>query len=142
MSDFSIVQRVRFGDLDAMQHMNNVEFLRYFETARIEFIRTIFPGRTPTSREDFTWAKRVTDLFEKGLARKKLVCKPKRTLANKLKQRRGGRPRKKGVSGPKQRHVVVERMRDEQFREAHTYSVYNMGGPRQGGARGRRSCRL
>ena len=33
-----MVQRVRFGDLDAMQHMNNVEFLRFFETARIEYI--------------------------------------------------------------------------------------------------------
>jgi acyl-CoA thioester hydrolase len=50
---FSIVQRVRFGDLDAMQHMNNVEFLRFFETARIDYVRTIFPGRTPTSREAF-----------------------------------------------------------------------------------------
>jgi len=28
----------------------------------------------PASREDFAWAKRVTDLFEKGLPRKKLVC--------------------------------------------------------------------
>ena len=35
---FSMTQKVRFGDLDAMQHMNNVEFLRYFETARIEYI--------------------------------------------------------------------------------------------------------
>ena len=50
---FSMVQRVRFGDLDAMQHMNNVEFLRYFETARIEYIRTLQPGRTPTKREQF-----------------------------------------------------------------------------------------
>jgi hypothetical protein len=28
----------------------------------------------PTSREDFAWAKRVTSLFEKNVARKKLVC--------------------------------------------------------------------
>ena len=27
-------ERVRFGDLDAMKHLNNVVFLRYFETAR------------------------------------------------------------------------------------------------------------
>ena len=26
------VERVRFGDLDAMRHLNNVVFLRYFET--------------------------------------------------------------------------------------------------------------
>jgi acyl-CoA thioester hydrolase len=46
---FSTLQRVRFGDLDAMQHMNNVEFLRFFETARIDFIRTIFPEHRPGS---------------------------------------------------------------------------------------------
>ena len=49
MSDerFSIVQRVRFGDLDAMQHMNNVEFLRFFETARIDYIRQLLPDHSP-----------------------------------------------------------------------------------------------
>jgi acyl-CoA thioester hydrolase len=47
------VQRVRFGDLDAMQHMNNVEFLRFFETARIEWIATVAPEHTPTSRSAF-----------------------------------------------------------------------------------------
>ncbi|MBA2504550.1 MAG: acyl-CoA thioesterase [Thermoleophilaceae bacterium] len=36
---WSMVQRVRFGDLDAMQHLNNVEYLRYFETARIDFLQ-------------------------------------------------------------------------------------------------------
>ncbi|MEA2450818.1 MAG: acyl-CoA thioester hydrolase [Thermoleophilaceae bacterium] len=50
---FSMVQKVRFGDLDAMQHMNNVEFLRYFETARIEYISTLSPGHAPTSRSAF-----------------------------------------------------------------------------------------
>jgi acyl-CoA thioester hydrolase len=50
---FSTVQKVRFGDLDAMQHMNNVEFLRFFETARIEYIGTIAPAHTPTSRAAF-----------------------------------------------------------------------------------------
>jgi acyl-CoA thioester hydrolase len=50
---FSTVQKVRFGDLDAMQHMNNVEFLRFFETARIEYIATIAPDHTPTSRSAF-----------------------------------------------------------------------------------------
>ena len=50
---FSNVQRVRFGDLDAMQHMNNVEFLRFFETARIEYIGTLAPEHVPTSRQAF-----------------------------------------------------------------------------------------
>jgi acyl-CoA thioester hydrolase len=50
---FSTVQRVRFGDLDAMQHMNNVEFLRFFETARIDYIRTILPDHSPGRRSAF-----------------------------------------------------------------------------------------
>jgi acyl-CoA thioester hydrolase len=50
---FSIVQRVRFGDLDAMQHMNNVEFLRFFETARIDWFRHALPEHHPGQREAF-----------------------------------------------------------------------------------------
>jgi acyl-CoA thioester hydrolase len=50
---FSTAQRVRFGDLDAMQHMNNVEFLRYFETARIDYISQLAPGHAPTQRRKF-----------------------------------------------------------------------------------------
>jgi acyl-CoA thioester hydrolase len=50
---FSMVQRVRFGDLDAMQHMNNVEFLRFFETARIDYIASLSPEHAPTSRSAF-----------------------------------------------------------------------------------------
>ena len=51
--DFSMVQRVRFGDLDAMQHMNNVEFLRFFETARIDFFSTVLPDHLPGNRGGF-----------------------------------------------------------------------------------------
>ncbi len=50
---FSMVQRVRFGDLDAMQHMNNVEFLRFFETARIDYIRELLPGHSPGNSNEF-----------------------------------------------------------------------------------------
>jgi acyl-CoA thioester hydrolase len=50
---FSMVQRVRFGDLDAMQHMNNVEFLRFFETARIDWFRQVIPDHMPTRRRSF-----------------------------------------------------------------------------------------
>ena len=54
MSDrFALTQRVRFGDLDALQHMNNVEFLRFFETARIDYIRQLLPGHDPGNREAF-----------------------------------------------------------------------------------------
>jgi acyl-CoA thioester hydrolase len=48
---FSMLQRVRFGDLDAMQHMNNVEFLRFFETARIDYLMTVAPEHRPGSRQ-------------------------------------------------------------------------------------------
>lgn len=51
--EFSTLQRIRFGDLDAMQHMNNVEFLRFFETARIDYIRTLLPGHRPTATQRF-----------------------------------------------------------------------------------------
>ena len=45
------VERVRFGDLDAMRHLNNVVFLRYFETARIAFMRDMFPQHDPAHPE-------------------------------------------------------------------------------------------
>lgn len=32
------VEEIRFGHLDALRHLNNVECLRFFETARIEFL--------------------------------------------------------------------------------------------------------
>jgi acyl-CoA thioester hydrolase len=48
-----MTQRVRFGDLDAMQHMNNVEYLRFFETARIEYITELLPEHRPGRREGF-----------------------------------------------------------------------------------------
>jgi acyl-CoA thioester hydrolase len=50
---FSMVQRVRFGDLDAMQHMNNVEYLRFFETARIDYMMSVMPDHQPGSRRQF-----------------------------------------------------------------------------------------
>jgi acyl-CoA thioester hydrolase len=43
---------VRFGDLDALRHLNNVVFLRYFETARVNFVRSVWPGRDPTAPEE------------------------------------------------------------------------------------------
>jgi acyl-CoA thioester hydrolase len=46
------VERVRFGDLDAMRHLNNVVFLRYFETARIDYLNRILPVFDPVQREE------------------------------------------------------------------------------------------
>ena len=48
-------ERVRFGDLDAMRHLNNVVFLRYFETARIGFIRELMPEHDPANPEQGGW---------------------------------------------------------------------------------------
>ena len=45
-------ERVRFGDLDAMRHLNNVVFLRYFETARIAYIRSLLPEHDPSHPEN------------------------------------------------------------------------------------------
>jgi acyl-CoA thioester hydrolase len=51
MSGFVHVERVRFGDLDAMRHLNNVVFLRYFETARISYLRHLMPSHDPAHPE-------------------------------------------------------------------------------------------
>jgi acyl-CoA thioester hydrolase len=48
---YTHVERVRFGDLDANRHLNNVVFLRYFETARIAYIRDLIPIHDPTRPE-------------------------------------------------------------------------------------------
>lgn len=46
------VDRVRFGDLDAMRHVNNVSFLQFFEDARIQYIQELL-GNDPITRGDF-----------------------------------------------------------------------------------------
>lgn len=48
---YTHVERVRFGDLDAMRHLNNVVFLRYFETARIGYLRELVPDHDPSHPE-------------------------------------------------------------------------------------------
>lgn len=44
-SDWPFVheRRVEYGELDAMRHVNNVVFLRWFETARLEFLHELDP---------------------------------------------------------------------------------------------------
>lgn len=46
------VDRVRFADLDAMRHLNNVTFLTFFESARIEYITGLL-GNDPLTRQQF-----------------------------------------------------------------------------------------
>lgn len=48
---FAYVDRVRFGDLDAMRHLNNVAFLQFFESARIAYITTVIPSHRPAEPE-------------------------------------------------------------------------------------------
>jgi acyl-CoA thioester hydrolase len=54
MSDWAHchVDRVRFGDLDAMRHVNNVAFLTFFEDARIQYVRELL-GDDPITRGEF-----------------------------------------------------------------------------------------
>jgi acyl-CoA thioester hydrolase len=51
MPGFVHTERVRFGDLDAMRHLNNVVFLRYFETARIRYLSHLVPSHDPADPE-------------------------------------------------------------------------------------------
>lgn len=50
---FSHVEAVRYADLDTMRHVNNVAFVRFFETARIAFMAHVFPEHDPTDPADF-----------------------------------------------------------------------------------------
>ncbi len=38
---------IRWGDMDAMGHVNNASYFRYFETIRIEWMHSIGAGPTP-----------------------------------------------------------------------------------------------
>ncbi len=49
---YAHVDKVRFGDLDAMRHVNNVAFLTFFEDARIAYITSLL-GNDPTTRRGF-----------------------------------------------------------------------------------------
>lgn len=44
---------VRYADLDTMRHVNNVAWVRFFETARIAFMAVVFPEHDPTDPADF-----------------------------------------------------------------------------------------
>ena len=48
---FIHTERVRFGDLDPLRHLNNVVFLRYFETARISYLHQLTGDYDPAGSE-------------------------------------------------------------------------------------------
>lgn len=41
---------IRWGDMDALGHVNNVEYLRYFECGRIDYIDTVQPPGLPPAQ--------------------------------------------------------------------------------------------
>jgi acyl-CoA thioester hydrolase len=50
---FRHVDRVRFADLDAMRHLNNVAFLTFFESARVAYLTALLAGYQPEQRDAF-----------------------------------------------------------------------------------------
>jgi acyl-CoA thioester hydrolase len=49
---FSFSDEVRFGDLDAMGHLNNVAFLAFLESARVAYAVAADPANRPGRRRD------------------------------------------------------------------------------------------
>ena len=49
---YAHLDRVRFGDVDSMRHVNNVAYLTFFEDARIQYIGELI-GNDPTTRRGF-----------------------------------------------------------------------------------------
>jgi acyl-CoA thioester hydrolase len=48
---FSFHDRVRYGDLDTNAHLNNVAYHQFFESARVAYMRALFPEIEPLGRE-------------------------------------------------------------------------------------------
>jgi acyl-CoA thioester hydrolase len=48
---FSFTDRVRYGDLDTNAHLNNVAYHQFFESARVAYMRALFPEIEPLGRE-------------------------------------------------------------------------------------------
>lgn len=47
---YSFRDRVRYGDLDTNAHLNNVAVHQFFESARVGYMRGLFPGIDPLGR--------------------------------------------------------------------------------------------
>jgi acyl-CoA thioester hydrolase len=50
---FSFTDDVRFADLDAMGHLNNVAFLAFLESARVAYVVSADPTHDPGAAGDF-----------------------------------------------------------------------------------------
>jgi acyl-CoA thioester hydrolase len=49
---YSFLDHVRYGDLDTNRHLNNVAVHQFFESARVAYVRELFPELDPLGRED------------------------------------------------------------------------------------------
>lgn len=47
----SFADRIRYGDLDTNAHLNNVAVHQFFESARVAYMRELFPALDPMGRE-------------------------------------------------------------------------------------------
>ena len=47
---FSYTDRIRYGDLDTNAHLNNVAVHGFFESARVAYMRGLFPDIDPLGR--------------------------------------------------------------------------------------------
>ena len=56
-----LVIPIRWGDMDAMGHVNNTVYFRYFESARIEYLRSL--GSMPEAKVTVMRNGRTTDLM-------------------------------------------------------------------------------
>ena len=70
-------ERVRFGDLDAMKHLNNVVFLRYFETARIDYLNALMDRRPVNSGRRFGFI--FGDVLHRSTARPRTSTRTSRS---------------------------------------------------------------
>jgi acyl-CoA thioester hydrolase len=48
---FSYRDQIRYGDLDTNAHLNNVAYHQFFESARVAYMRGLFPEIEPLGRE-------------------------------------------------------------------------------------------
>ena len=47
---YSFRDRIRYGDLDTNAHLNNVAVHQFFESARVAYMRGLFPEIDPMGR--------------------------------------------------------------------------------------------
>ncbi len=69
LADYKIVhtQKIVWGDMDSMKHVNNTRYFYYCETARIEFMRLLFP----------TFGSDTSETMKTGLALAETSCRYK-----------------------------------------------------------------